>query len=355
MPESVLSFQSLPPEYQQVIQLAEERHKIAIAPLQELAGGWSGAIIYLVRVASTDSSKVEHLILKLDRKRPMSSSDEISRHQAVQQMSPPEFARLHIPDMAYERVEAANALAIFYSIAGQSLHNYRTLSSYRRQSRIESLFSTTNRILLEGWNADLQFEQIDHPRDLMQKWLGFRLDAGQKIEAFLTEVCRLRPDTPGVIIQGNVLPNPLYYARDTGAWAGIRPGDAIFGLQHSDLNTNNILAKFSRQGDELEGYYLIDFALFKENMPLLYDQRYLEMSYLVHAIEHGSYTRAEDLIIRLSEHDILEADQAPIEMAGVNAAIRADESPSINGCGAAIPAWRTTCGGSIGWRERLRD
>ena len=89
MPESVLSFQSLPQEYQQVIQLAEDRYGIAIAPLQELAGGWSGAIIYLVRVASTDSKKVEHLILKLDRKRTMSSSDEVSRHKKVQQISPP--------------------------------------------------------------------------------------------------------------------------------------------------------------------------------------------------------------------------------------------------------------------------
>ena len=323
MPESVYSFQSLPPEYQQVIQLAEDRFGIAIAPLQELAGGWSGAIIYLVRVASTDSSKVEHLILKLDRKRPLSSSDEISRHKTVQQVSPSEFVRQHIPDLAYDRVETDNALAIFYTIAGQSLHNYRTLSSYKRQSRIESLFSKTDRILMDEWNSGLTFEQSNHPQHLLQKWLGFRLDAGQKIETFLSEVCRLRPGTPGFILQGNILPNPLHYARDTGAWAATRSGDAIFGLQHSDLNTNNILAKYSRQGDVLDGYYLIDFALFKENMPLLYDQRYLEMSYLAHAIERGSYTAAEDLVIRLGDHDILEADQAPIEMAGVNAAIRA--------------------------------
>ena len=49
MPESVVSFQSLPPEYQKVIQLAQDRYNIAITPLQELAGGWSGAIIYLVQ------------------------------------------------------------------------------------------------------------------------------------------------------------------------------------------------------------------------------------------------------------------------------------------------------------------
>ena len=89
------------------------------------------------------------------------------------------------------------------------------------------------------------------------------------------------------------------------------------------MNTNNILAKLSRQGDVLEGYFLIDFALFKENMPLLYDQRYLEMSYLVHAGTRGSMTGVIDLIARLSEHDMLETRQVPIDMAGVNAAVRA--------------------------------
>lgn len=322
MPESVISFKSLPPEYQSVIQLAEERHEIGIAPLQELAGGWSGAIIYLVRVASTDSNKVEHLVLKLDRRRPMSSSDEISRHKAVQENSPSEFAKTHIPNMAYERVETEDALAIFYAIAGQSLHNFRTLSSYRRQSRIETLFSVTNRILLDEWNAGLSFEQFDHPQNLLKRWLGFRLDPGQKIETFVRETCHLSPEIPGFIVQGNVFPNPLLYARTAEIWGETRPGDSIIGLQHSDLNTNNILANFSRQSDELEGYYLIDFALYKEKMPLLYDQRYLEMSYLVHSITKGAYNSVIDLISRYGEHDILDADQIIIEMTGVNAAIR---------------------------------
>ena len=322
MPESVISFNSLPPEYQRVIQLAEEQHEIGIAPLQELAGGWSGAIIYLVRVVSTGSNKVEHLVLKLDRKRPTSSSDEISRHEAVQDSSPSEFARNHIPNMAYERVETEDALAIFYAIAGQSLHNFRTLSSYRRQSRIETLFSVTNRILLDEWNAGLSFEQFDHPQNLLKRWLGFRLDQGQKIETFVRETCHLSPEIPGFIVQGNILPNPLLYARTAEIWGETRSGDAIVGLQHSDLNTNNILANFSRQSDELEGYYLIDFALYKENMPLLYDQRYLEMSYLVHSISKGAYNSVIDLISRYGEHDILDVDQTVIEMAGVNAAIR---------------------------------
>jgi predicted ATPase len=322
VPESVLSFQSLPVEYQSVIKLAEQRHRIAITPLQKLTGGLSGAMLYLVRVASIDSGSVEHLILKLDRAHPKASSDEVTRHKTVKDRSPPAFTREHIPEIAFDRAEHDGALAILYTIAGQSLHDFRTLSSYRRQSRLKRLFSATNRILLDEWNAGLAFETKPHPRELLTRWLGFRLDAGQKIEAFLGEVCRLPHDTPGFLVEGNLLPNPLAYARNSESWGTVRAMDAAMGLQHSDLNTNNLLAKFARQGDELEGYYLIDFALFKEGMPLFFDQRYLEMSYLVHALASASFSSVVDLIVRYSEHDLLEIDQAPVELSGVNATVR---------------------------------
>jgi len=323
MVDSGINFKSLPPEYQDIIQLAEEQYNISITPLKELAGGWSGAIIYLTRVESTATNKVEHIILKLDRKNPRSSSDEIARHKAVQENSPSEFSSTHIPKMIYERIETKDALAIFYDIAGQSLHNFRTLSSYKRQSRVEALFSVTNRILLDEWNAELRFEHFDHPQSLLNRWLGFRLKEGQNIETFFRETCRLSPDIPGLIIQENVFPNPLLYARNPEIWGNPRPGDSIVGYQHGDLNTNNILANFYRQSDKLEGYYLIDFALYKEHMPLLYDQRYLEMSYLVHSIKKGDFDSVIELISRYGEDDILDIDQTIIQMAGVNAAIQA--------------------------------
>ena len=69
--------------------------------------------------------------------------------------------------------------------------------------------------------------------------------------------------------------------------------DVASGFIHGDLNTNNILVKFADDKEFLEGYYLIDFALFKEDMPLLYDQRYLEMSYLMHAMSRISFAPVE--------------------------------------------------------------
>ena len=51
MPELTTDFQSLPEEYQHVIRLAQDTHKITVAPLQLLVGGWSGAVVYLVSVS----------------------------------------------------------------------------------------------------------------------------------------------------------------------------------------------------------------------------------------------------------------------------------------------------------------
>src|SRR5215216_6276596 len=318
--ELVTSFQSLPPEYQHVLLLAQEQHQIRVAPLQTLVGGWSGAMVFLVSVMHQESKRVEHLILKLDRKSPKARSDELSRHVTAQSKSSVEFARDHLVTLAFERVEAEGAIAIFYSIAGQSLQSFRPLSKYGQQRQLETIFSATNRLVLAEWNANPSFATF-HPQQLLEKWLGFRLEAGAPIESFLKQNCRVEPERPGFLIQGSLFPNPLWYARHAESWGEPRPIDSIVGLQHGDLNTNNILVKFSADEKELIGWYLIDFALFKDDMPLLYDLRYLEMSYLTLAMLQVSFGKSVDLILHLTEGTAIDSRRAPIEMAGVSAVV----------------------------------
>src|SRR5215207_8694047 len=104
MPELTTDFQSLPEEYQRVIRLAQDTHKITVAPLQLLVGGWSGAMVYLVSVSFTETKRVEHCILKLDRKGKAAKSDEVTRHNAVISESPPAFARDHIAELVFDRI-----------------------------------------------------------------------------------------------------------------------------------------------------------------------------------------------------------------------------------------------------------
>ena len=314
-------FQSLPPEYQRVLELAQGRHRIRIAPLQTLVGGWSGAVVYLVSVSWNEAGRVEHCILKLDRKSKSSRSDEITRHTRVIEKSTPGFRRAHIPDLVFERVEADGAVAIFYSIAGQSLLEYRPLSSYERQSQLETIFEKTNTVLLEEWNTGRRFEQAVHPQKVLGTWLGFRLDPGQNVEQFLQTICRINPDVPGLLINGHVFHNPILYARHAEPWGRVRSMDVATGFIHGDLNTNNILVKFSNDKKNLEGYYLIDFALFKEGLPLLYDQRYLEMSYLMQAMPQLSFAKFVDFLTLLAVADAPDPFRVPIETSGVGAVI----------------------------------
>ena len=326
MSELAAGFQSLPEGYQHVIRQAQDQYDITIAPLEILVGGWSGAIVLLVSVSANDSRRVEHCILKLDRKKKTSKSDEVTRHNNAISRSTVEFARDHIPELPFEPVEQDGALAIFYRIAGESLLNYRPLSSFGQQSQLKTIFGATNKVLMGEWNVNPAFEQAVHPQKLLEKWLGFRLQPGSNIERFLEEEHQVDPDIPGLLIGGNVFPNPLVYARKVEYWGDARPLDAMLGLIHGDLNTNNILVKFCADQESLEGYYLIDFALFKENMPLVYDLRYLEMSYLILSMAQVSFAKFVDLLGMMAEVDILEPHKAPIELSGVSAVIASARS-----------------------------
>src|SRR5689334_169386 len=232
MPELTTDFQSLPEEYQHVIQLAQDTYKITVAPLQLLVGGWSGAVVYLVSVFYNDTKRVEHCILKLDRKGKKASSDEVTRHNAVMSKSTPEFARDHIPELVFDRVEHEGAIAIFYRIAGQSLLKYLPLSKYERQSQLKTLFTQTNTVLLDEWNDNTAFEQAVHPQKVLHSWLGFRLDAGGNTERFLQETRGVNPDVGGLLINGHVFPNPLLHARKAESWGRARTIDVATGFIH---------------------------------------------------------------------------------------------------------------------------
>src|SRR5512140_1241875 len=260
MTELAVGFQSLPAEYQNIIRAAQEIHHISITPLQTLAGGYSGAVIYLVSVASFEPDRLEHYILKLDRKSEKSRSGEFGRYQTAVQQSPPGFAEQYIARMVFEQVEHEGVVAIFYSIAGQSLNHYRTLSAYEMPGQLEMIFAETYHVLLHQWNIRRSFNQALHPQAVLAQWLGFRLQPGNQIDDFIQAYCRVQPDLPGFLIQGSVFPNPMAYAKEPQRWGNIRPLDILTGLQHGDLNTNNILVKFARSNDALDGYFLIDLA-----------------------------------------------------------------------------------------------
>jgi predicted ATPase/Tfp pilus assembly protein PilF len=318
-----VDFGSLPLEYQNVLRLAQEQHNLQVTPLEELKGGRTGARLYLVSVSTPVRDPVQHIVLKLDRVNSQVRSDETTRHGLALSQAPPGFARQHMVDLAFDRVERDGAIAVFYSIAGQSLHHFRPLAYYERQCQLQTIFSATSELLLTEWNAASTFDQAVHPQSLLARWLTYRLEPEGDIERFLQDVCHVRADTAGLLIQGHVFPNPLAYARQAERWGQIRSIDTLIGFQHGDLNMGNILVKFAANERDLAGYYLIDFALFREQIPLLYDQAYLEMSYLIRELSRAPFADWVGFVTHFAEQDIPPPDQVPVSLAGACAVVGA--------------------------------
>jgi len=310
------SFDHLPSEYQYLLQLAKEKYQLDVAPLDELKGGRTGAFLYLVSAFTGDSHSVEHFIVKFDHASETTRQTEKERHRHALSGAPKGFATQNMAKLAYE-IEHEGAIALFYTVAGHSLQHFRPLASQERQSRLEKLFGATNKYLLEKWNATAVFEQALHPQKLLEKWLGYRLKAEGQIGAFIKNILHLDPNTEGFLIQGEVFPNPFIYGLDATRWQKARPIDVFTGFQHGDLNIANILAKFAEGSENLDGYFLIDFALYKPKMPLLYDQRYLETSYLIRELDRGSFQKWVSLVMQFSSRDIPNPKEVPVELAGV--------------------------------------
>lgn len=166
MTELNSEFGSLPPEHQAVLQLAQDQHDIEVTPLEKLAGGRTGAILYLASVLFLDSEELKHVVLKLDRARP-GKDDEGDKHRLALREAPPEFGHEHLAELVFDKVETQDSLAIFYAVAGESLQRYRPLAAYKSQRHLEAFFGGASVDLLTGWNAAATFEQAVHPQRLL--------------------------------------------------------------------------------------------------------------------------------------------------------------------------------------------
>ncbi|HXQ36395.1 MAG TPA: hypothetical protein VN843_20450, partial [Anaerolineales bacterium] len=303
-------FTKLPPEHQRLLQLAKEQHSLDIVPLQELKAGQTGAFLYLSSVSLGDTRQVQHFVVKFDRVNERAKSSETERHRLAMSDAPELFSRQNMPRLAYQ-FEQEGATALFYTLAGQSLQRFRTLASIERQSRLEALFAATNDYVLKKWNADSTIERALHPQTLLQKWLGYRLKPDGQIASFLKDESAIDADTEGFLVQGQIFPNPLSYGLNARRWNETRHIDTLTGFQHGDLNIANILAKFAEDSEALEGYFLIDFALYKAGMPLLYDQRYLEMSYLIRELERVPFPKWVSFVDHFSRRDMPNPREVP--------------------------------------------
>ncbi|HJR09558.1 MAG TPA: hypothetical protein VJ842_20010 [Pyrinomonadaceae bacterium] len=335
-------FSALAPEYQQLLLQAQDSYDIKITPLQQISGGRSGAILYLVSVSQFNQSSLRHLILKLDTLKEWhkKESSEVERHRLALNESPQDFSQAHLAQFAFEPIEINGRTLIFYTIAGDSLQRCRPASAYAQQNQLQAIFGTVSDGILSSWQKNLVFENT-HPQSLLEQWLGYRIREGEgNINDFYEHVCHLNTNVDGLIVQGQALPNPLLFARERDRWRNVRLLDAARGFLHGDLHMNNVISKFSLSGDDLETYFFIDLAQFEKDGFLFYDHLYFELSYLIQQVGHVLFSHWVDFILLLAERDIPKIQQLSADITGIYASVRASRE--------AIYKWVITAQSTLG-------
>lgn len=278
-----------------------------------IGGGKSGASTEVVEAnIRSDSMKgaVKWLFLKLD----VPDSDEESKHDLAYQLTEledKELKRSETEAFARNRVAKLRLFyafrgqsAGFYDIAGGSLENYTSILRLGSLKDHEDAMRRVTRMLLE-WNSlailknqlvrldgsTLEAREKVHPQELIARCLEQHKKkiASHAIEQFLDAQCIASVDDLGRIGEKNAIefqgdfPNPLAYAWNKKLWPGTTPSlDCINGKTHGDMNVSNVLLSLMPLNE-----CVVDFAQFNEKKPLLFDNAFYQLSYLVDSLPIG--------------------------------------------------------------------
>ncbi|MCI5127686.1 MAG: hypothetical protein D3907_04120, partial [Candidatus Electrothrix sp. AUS3] len=145
--------------------------------------------------------------------------------------------------------------------------------------------------ILYYWNKDYTYSALCRPADILKNWLGYRIigESGGRIPSFLEDICKLTLKDFSFSFLGNWYPNPYAYSIRSDLWPSDHKIKSIQGKGHGDLHGYNVLVKITGKHDY--PYYLIDFALYEEQVYLFYDHAYLELSQLLHDRGTTSFQR----------------------------------------------------------------
>ena len=244
--------------------------------LQKRLTGKSGAGVWLVdaQLAAWSGSGV----LKVESTSARGSrASEASIHLAAFAHNPA-YSKAHIASLVNSCKSTKYQVSLFSAVGG-GIENCRALKALPSGLH-KSACERVSEDLLVVWNREaIESEELRSESWILQAWLGYRLHVtdGGRIPTRLAEY-GVSPTDAAFTYQGVVYPNPLYWSIDDrlNANGGLRP---VLGYCHCDFHGDNILVT-DAMGRSIE-YFLIDFALAEANLPLFYDQAYLQLSSLL--------------------------------------------------------------------------
>ncbi len=280
--------------------------------LNRQLSGKSGALVFAADLTGKDFAG--QAILKLDRtsRTDWSEDQEFERHRRAFEVNP-DYAAAHLPRIVHA-AQHGDYIAILSTIAGRGLEYALPWAecAWMPQLNVAGRLADD---LLECWNENAFLDPaMLEPRDLLQSWLGYRLDPndGGRIHDFLGSTCGVPALTPALSFEGEWRPNPLAFAEQVvTAGSSIRLR-AIRGNVHGDLHGFNVLVR--RQAEVKPDYYLIDLDLYRDDGFLFFDHAYFELTYLITERQSIEPSRWKSILNTLSprayiqEEDVVTGD-----------------------------------------------
>jgi len=263
---------ALPDEPRQIelIKLAWKCDRLFLK--RELAGK-SGARLHLIdiQVDGFDGQA----ILKI-------SIDDLASENRMQTRAlelSPAFGTTHFPRaLRYEKFDGWSALLM--TVAGSGLLFTNVFSSISKSSfRLLAAQNITDQILSK-WNIAAKFSNEEYTASsLLKDWLGHRVGPDSRLPNLIEKLYDASAESEGFELLGNRYPNPLAFITSDAAGSANARLFPVCGFSHGDFHGANVLVKeYPATPSE---FYIIDFDAFEESKPLLFDNAYFELSYLL--------------------------------------------------------------------------
>ena len=277
---STLDVSKVPSQWHDFLCRALSAWKATTFSVRGTLGGQSGSEIMLVEIRTAKHDGLG--ILKLSEQD--QANNEASRQEEARSLAPALFAR--IPQITHHFAKDVRS-GFLMTVAGGGLLEAQVMAT-ASGGPLNLASQTVSASLLSEWNPKPVFDgKPVAANTLLREWLGDRLEPAGRIPDVLRDVLHVSPDCTAFRYDGKDYPNPYGFTIPTFLGNQIEVSTAR-GLMHGDLHTGNILISGPRQ---IDNYYFIDFAHFKDQTPLFFDHAYLELSLLLNAREGVTHQR----------------------------------------------------------------
>jgi tetratricopeptide repeat protein/NTP-dependent ternary conflict system VMAP-like protein/NB-ARC domain-containing protein len=274
---------------------SQQRRTVRLTNPEWTASGYTGAVIAAI-IVGTPGEADRQVIVKVCPAGP--SVDETGAHRAAQAHSSADFFQHHLVGQAYEPYPVAGGgRLMFQDVAGASLQ-FVSLSRVPDEQLPAACKSVIDGII-RGWNPSRVRSVQTTVGEYLSREFGRTLTPGVSSESLAAVLGLLGPGYRYLRDEASRepidVPNPLLMLSDETLLARL-PIDAVVGLAHGDLHTENVLIPRAYGDYQIQEFRLVDLSMFAHDAPVTRDPVTLMLSVVAPTISELRVDEQEALL-----------------------------------------------------------